>query len=96
MIRSVRNSGTADIAKGTNSKGSRLSLPVSLHRKAMRKIAEIDFAVSLQDLRYPGKRLHALSADRAGQFAVSINDQYRICFRWVDGEVFDVEIADYH
>ena len=96
MIRSFRNSGTADIAKGVNSKTSRTILPVSLHRKARRKIAEIDFAASLQDLRYPGNRLHVLTADRAGQYSVSINDQYRICFRWVEGEVFNVEIVDYH
>jgi proteic killer suppression protein len=51
----------------------------------------------LRDLAaIPGDRLEALKGDRKGQYSVRINDQYRICFRWKDGDAFDVEIADYH
>lgn len=52
---------------------------------------------ALDDLRVPpGNRLHPLKGDRTGQHSISINDQWRICFRWRDGNAFDVEIADYH
>ena len=81
---------------GLNTKASRLILPVSLHRKARRKLAEIDFASSLDDLRYPGNRLHSLAGNRKGQVSVSINNQYRICFSWSAGEAINVEIIDYH
>ena len=64
---------------------------------AMRKLRMIDAAAELYDLRQPpGNRLEALSADRAGQHSIRINDQWRICFRWLDGDAFDVEIVDYH
>jgi proteic killer suppression protein len=54
-------------------------------------------ATKLDDLKVPpGNRLHALKADRQGQHAISINDQWRICFRFVDGDAYDVEICDYH
>lgn len=57
----------------------------------------IDNAVELIDLATPpGNRLEALKGDRAGQHSIRINDQFRICFRWVDGQAEDVEIADYH
>jgi len=46
--------------------------------------------------RRPGKRLHALEGDRKGQCSISINDQWRICFRFVDGDAYDVEVCDYH
>ena len=96
MIRSFRDKGSCDIAQGDASKLARRTLPVSLHGRAKRLLAEIDFATSLKDLSRPGNRLHALTGDRKGQHSISINDQYRICFRWKAGEVFDVEIADYH
>ncbi|GAB4410311.1 MAG: hypothetical protein Kow00123_23910 [Anaerolineales bacterium] len=57
----------------------------------------IDAAGELQDLRVPpGNRLEKLSGDRAGQYSIRINDQWRICFRWRDGDAYDVEITDYH
>lgn len=57
----------------------------------------LEQAVELKDLMSPpGNKLHALSKDRAGQYAIRINDQFRICFRWVDGNAEDVEITDYH
>lgn len=57
----------------------------------------LDAAQSLQDLRVPpGNRLEKLAGDREGQHSIRINDQWRICFRWKDGNAYDVEIADYH
>ena len=57
----------------------------------------LDAAESLNDLRVPpGNRLEKLSGDRPGQHSIRINDQWRICFRWADGDAYDVEIVDYH
>ena len=57
----------------------------------------LDNAQTLNDLRVPpGNRLESLSGDRAGQFSIRINEQWRICFIWEDGDAFDVEIVDYH
>lgn len=57
----------------------------------------IDYANSLDDLKAPpGNRLHALLGDREGQYAISINDQWRICFNFIDGDAYNVEITDYH
>jgi toxin HigB-1 len=70
--------------------------------KAFRKVAErklqmLDAAKALLDLRSPpGNRLEKLSRDRAGQYSIRINDQWRVCFRWQDGDAYDVEIVDYH
>ena len=72
-------------------------LPPDVIRRAMRKLVYVDLAARLDDLRVPpGNRLHALEGDRKGQFSVSINDQWRICFRFVDADAYDVEITDYH
>ena len=66
-------------------------------RVALRKLRQLDAAVGLQDLRVPpGNRLEKLSRDRAGQHSIRINDQWRICFRWLGGDAHDVEIVDYH
>jgi len=63
----------------------------------IRKLVQIDSAEELRDLASPpGNRLELLKGDRAGQYSIRVNDQYRICFRWRDGDAFDVEIADYH
>jgi len=57
----------------------------------------VDAAVALDDLKEPpGNRLEKLTGDRAGQFSIRVNDQWRVCFSWVDGEARDVEIVDYH
>ena len=62
-----------------------------------RKLAMLDAAARLNDLTVPpGNRLEKLKGDRAGQHSIRINDQYRICFRWYDGNVYEVEITDYH
>lgn len=66
-------------------------------RIALRKLEMIRAAHVLDDLRVPpGNRLEALRGNRAGQYSIRINDQWRICFRWSDGEAEDVEICDYH
>ena len=64
---------------------------------ARRKLLMIDAAARLDDLRVPpGNRLEALRGGRAGQYSVRVNDQWRVCVRWADGEAHDVEIVDYH
>lgn len=69
----------------------------SLQRAALWKLLILDAAEALDDLRVqPGNRLEKLSGDRAGQYSIRINDQWRICFRWRDGDAYDVEITDYH
>ena len=63
----------------------------------LRKLGLVDAAVQLVELRLPpGNRLEKLRGDRAGQHSIRVNDQWRICFRWVDGNADDVEIVDYH
>jgi proteic killer suppression protein len=63
----------------------------------LRKLGHVDAAVRLDDLRLPpGNRLEKLHGDRAGQHSIRINDQWRICFRWIDGHAHDVELVDYH
>ena len=72
-------------------------VPPDVARRALRKLTAIDAAEQVELLRVPpGNRLHALGGDRAGQFSVSVNDQWRICFRFEDGDAYDVEICDYH
>jgi proteic killer suppression protein len=78
------------------SAGSRRLPPESV-RLAVRKLEYLDLAMRLDDLRVPkGNRLHALEGDRKGQYSIPINDQWRICFRFSDGDAHDVEITDYH
>jgi toxin HigB-1 len=68
-----------------------------IERPARRKLLYLSQARSLQDLLVPpGNRLEALKGDRKGQHSIRINDQWRICFRWLDGHAYDVEIVDYH
>jgi len=71
--------------------------PSNLHRIAWRKLAILDAAEQLEDLRVPpGNRLEKLSGDRRGQYSIRINDQWRICFEWREGNAYEVEIVDYH
>ena len=68
-----------------------------IQQTARRKLRMLNNAQSLSDLRVPpGNRLEALRGDRAGQHSIRINDQWRICFEWREGDAFDVEIVDYH
>lgn len=69
----------------------------AFERQARRKLLLLDAATGLDDLRVPpGNRLEALQGDRAGQHSIHINKQWRLCFRWHDGDAYDVEIVDYH
>jgi len=93
MIKSFRNKETERIFSRQFSR----RFPPSLHRVAWRKLAILDAAEQLDDLRIPpGNRLEKLSGDREGQYSIRINDQWRICFRWSERDVYDVEIVDYH
>lgn len=66
-------------------------------RRAVRRLEYIDLATCLDDLKVPpSNRLHSLRKDREGQYSISINDQWRICFRFANGDADDVEITDYH
>ena len=72
-------------------------LSPTVQRLAQRKLVMLDAAESLQELRVPpSNRLEKLKGDRAGQYSIRVNDQWRICFRWSQGRCFDVEITDYH
>jgi proteic killer suppression protein len=63
----------------------------------LRKLLQLDAADRLDDLRIPpGNRLEALKGDRKGQHSIRVNDQWRVCFRWDDGDAYEVEIVDYH
>ena len=77
--------------------GSAKRFPADVAKRAARKLEYVGLATRLDDLKVPpGNRLHALEGDRKGQYSISVNDQWRICFRFVDGDAYDVEICDYH
>jgi toxin HigB-1 len=77
--------------------GKSRHLPTDLVNRAIRRLEYINFAKNINDLRVPvSNRLHSLKGNREGQFSISINDQWRICFRFIDGDAYDVEITDYH
>jgi proteic killer suppression protein len=91
------NAGTEDIARGQSTKAARATLPAGLLAVAVRKLDWLLSATVLEELRIPpGNRLEALRGDRAGQHSIRINDQYRICFTWANGEATEIEIVDYH
>ena len=72
-------------------------LPQDIQQRAFRKLRMLNRAVSLDDLRIPpSNRLEQLQGDREGQFSIRVNQQWRICFEWRDGDAFAVEIVDYH
>ena len=72
-------------------------LPQTVVRRAVRKLEQLNAATSLNDLKVPpSNRLHPLKGDRAGQHAISINSQWRICFIFQDGDAYNVEVCDYH
>ncbi|MGO9117549.1 MAG: type II toxin-antitoxin system RelE/ParE family toxin [Desulfomonilaceae bacterium] len=71
--------------------------PPEIWRRAVLKLEYLDLATRLEDLRVPpSNRLHQLGKDRRGQFSISVNDQWRICFRFLDADAYDVELTDYH
>ncbi len=92
MIRSFRNRDAETLFQGYATRRFR-----NIARVAQRKLAQLHAAQRLDDLRaFPGNHLEALGGDRQGQHSIRINDQYRICFVWKDGEAQHVEIVDYH
>jgi proteic killer suppression protein len=93
MIKSFRDRETERVFRRRLSR----RLPTEIQRVAYRKLVQLDAATRLDTLRIPpGNRLEALSGNRRGQHSVRINDQWRICFAWRDGDAYEVEIADYH
>ena len=92
MIRSFRCPHTQRIFRREHSR--RFG---AIEQVGLRKLLLIEGAERVEDLRIPpGNRLEKLSGDRAGQYSIRINDQWRICFRWTEGAAYDVEIVDYH
>lgn len=83
--------------KGLYENGKSKRFPPEVWERAVRKLEYLDLATSVNDLRVPpSNRLHRLERDRVGQYSIAVNDQWRICFRFEDGDAFDVEITDYH
>jgi len=77
--------------------GKRIARFANIDAVAMRKLAMLNRVVRVEELRIPPQnRLEALKGDRKGQWSIRINDQWRICFRWIEGAAWDVEIVDYH
>lgn len=92
VIRSFRDRDTEAIFQRRFVKRSQAVAGV-----ALRKLAQIDSAEELRDLGSPpANRLEALHGNRAGQYSIRINDQFRVCFKWKDGHAYDVEVTDYH
>ena len=92
MIRSVKSKETEKVFNRERSQ----KLPSDIQQVALRKLRMLNRAVTLQDLRVPpANRLEKLSGDRAGQYSIRINDQWRICFDWEAGDARNVEIVDY-
>jgi proteic killer suppression protein len=94
VIKSFADKNTKEFWETGKSRGMP---PSSLRNVAKRKLAALHAAVSVEDLRIPpGNRLEQLRADRTGQHSIRINDQFRVCFLWREGNACDVEITDYH
>jgi proteic killer suppression protein len=92
MIRTFRCRDTEALFSGR-----RVARFANFERAALRKLAQLNLARVLDDMRAPpGNRLEPLRGDRSGQWSVRINAQWRLCFRFLDGDALDVEIADYH
>ena len=77
--------------------GKSRRLPPEIQARAAMRLTQLNAATTINDLRFPpSNRLEALKHDRKGQWSIRINDQWRVCFRFERGDVFDVEITDYH
>jgi len=93
VIKSFKDDETRKIYQRQRSR----KFPFDIQQVALRKLRMINNAVTINDLRIPpANRLEKLSGDRAGQWSVRINDQWRVCFRWEGSDAYDVEITDYH
>ncbi len=97
MIRYFEDSGTEDIFNGKNTQQARRTCPRALWPIAARKLDQLDSVEEVKELGVPpGNRLERLSGKRKGQYSIRINEQYRICFVWLDDGPLGVEIVDYH
>ncbi len=93
MIRNFKDKETQKVFERQRSR----KLPSDIQQVALRKLRLINRAETLQDLRVPpANRLERLVGNREGQYSIRVNDQWRICFEWQDGDALDVEIVDYH
>lgn len=93
MITSFANKRTQELYLT----GATRRLPPEIMIRAVRKLEQIHAATTIGDLSVPpSNRLHGLEGDRAGQYSISINDKWRICFRFEAGDAYDVEVCDYH
>lgn len=93
MIQSWKDGWCELVKRGVVPKG----FPTTVFAAARRKILQLDAAMTVEDMRAPpGNRLHPLEGDRAGQWSVSVNDQFRLCFTWGPNGPEDVEFVDYH
>ena len=93
MIKSFADRYTKELYETGKSK----RLPPGIWKRALRRLEYLDLATDLNDLKVPpSNRLHELERDRKGHFSISVNDQWRICFGFRDGDAYDVELTDYH
>lgn len=93
MIKSFKDTLTESIWQRKKIK----KFPSDIFKVARRKLGFLEDAIDLKDLRIPpGNRLELLKGNRAGEYSIRINNQWRVCFRWENGNAFDVEITDYH
>ncbi|WP_299414497.1 type II toxin-antitoxin system RelE/ParE family toxin [Acaryochloris sp. IP29b_bin.148] len=96
MIVSFNDRATSDLFHGVSSRHSR-KLPTQIQESALYKLDMLNAAQSLNDLQSPpGNRLEALKGDLSGLYSIRINSQWRIVFRWIDGNAYEVQIVDYH
>jgi proteic killer suppression protein len=91
VIRSFRDAETEKLFLGIRSRTFQ-----AIEKIAIRKLFQLHAARTLHDLRAPGNSLEALKGDRAEQHSIRINDRYRLCFMWKDGDAYQAEITDYH
>jgi toxin HigB-1 len=97
VIKSFGGKHGADTKKFWDTGKSKGKPPANLRKVAKRKLIALSAATKIGDLRIPpNNKLKPLQGDRAGQHSIRINDQFRICFVWKDGDAYDVEITDYH
>lgn len=97
MIKSFATSGTKDLFNGEDTKAARKVVSQQATDAAHRKLIMLNAVDRVEMLAVPrGNRLERLDGDRDGQYSIRINDQYRVCFRFEDGNAYDVEVADYH
>ena len=99
MIRSFKDQGAEDVFNGVDSKAARKVCAQTAIKAAHRRLVALEAAKTLEDLKSPGyslEKLEKLEKDRKGQHAIRINEQYRVCFFWVEQGAEQVEVTDYH